>query len=87
MVRNSTITAAKAVRARVSAVTRERNFMSKYLRPILAGILGGILFFVVFSLLSSVLPNFEKDRFMFGLGSLMFVLFGVVEAISRAFRK
>ncbi len=61
--------------------------MSKYLRPLLAGILGGILFFVVFSLLSRVLPNFEKDPLIIGLGSLVFVLFGVAEAIARAFRK
>ena len=73
--------------APVSADTRERNFMSKYLRPILAGLLGGTFFFAAASLLSAVLPNFEKDPLMLGLGSLMFVLFGVVEAISRAFRK
>ncbi len=61
--------------------------MSKYLRPLLAGVLGGTFFFVAASLLSAVLPNVENDRFMFGLGSLFFVLLGVAEAISRAFRK
>jgi hypothetical protein len=61
--------------------------MSKYLRPLLAGVLGGIIFFVGASLLSGVLPNVENNPIMFGLGSLFFVLIGVVEAISRAFRK
>ena len=61
--------------------------MSKYLRPLLAGLLGGVFFFVAASLISAVLPNVENDRFMFGLASLLFVLFGVVEAMSRAFRK
>ena len=61
--------------------------MSKYLRPILAGLLGGAFFFAAASLLSAVLPNVENDRFMLGLGSLVFVLFGVFEAIARAFRK
>jgi hypothetical protein len=53
----------------------------------MAGLLGGIIFFVGASLLSAVLPNVENDRFMFGLGSLVFVLLGVFEAIARAFRK
>ncbi len=61
--------------------------MSKYLRPLLAGVLGGIIFFVGASLLSGVLPNVENNRLIFGLASLLFVLIGVVEAISRAFRK
>ena len=53
----------------------------------MAGLLGGTFFFAAASLLSVVLPNVENDRFMFGLGSLVFVLFGVAEAIARAFRK
>ena len=53
----------------------------------MAGLLGGVFFFVAASLLSVVLPNVENDRFIFGLGSLVFVLIGVAEAISRAFRK
>ena len=61
--------------------------MNKYLRPLMAGFLGGTFFFVAASLLSTVLPNVENDRFMFGLGSLVFVLFGVAEAIARKFRK
>ena len=53
----------------------------------MAGLLGGTFFFVAASFLSAVLPNVENNRLIFGLASLLFVLFGVVEAISRAFRK
>ena len=61
--------------------------MGRFMRPILAGILGGVIFFVGATLLSGVLPNVENNRLIFGIAAFLFVLFGIVEAISRAFRK